>query len=361
MRVPVLALATNLQGVRSAWQGAQVEVNIHSYGELFQCRRRLLRHPGKSPQGQEDDPAADRNAAGRSNPIRRVYTVFNAKQIDGIPNLEPMRRTEWEVAETGESILRNSGAEIRHNQRDRAFYSRSEDAVHLARQDAFRSAADYYGTALHELAHWSGHPTRLNRQTLNESYRFGDPADFILGLEKSKTVEKAETQLRTETSEHVADFERGSKTVNIVEKETATEHREPVPVAGKRGGPERDQDAKIDAEKILDGEVDGRKAPSDREFEQSLADAERKGKQLLGGKANVYQADTESGKYRGDLLGETDHHVIQKLSPQSAVAHPKHLLPETVQPGQSLVVSYSNGLAQLKPNQVRERVQALSR
>ncbi len=24
-------------------------------------------------------------------------------------------------------------------------------------------------------AHWSGHPTRLNRQTLNESYRFGDP------------------------------------------------------------------------------------------------------------------------------------------------------------------------------------------
>jgi antirestriction protein ArdC len=27
--------------------------------------------------------------AGRSNPIHRVYTVFNAKQIDGIPNLEP--------------------------------------------------------------------------------------------------------------------------------------------------------------------------------------------------------------------------------------------------------------------------------
>jgi len=64
--------------------------------------------------------------------------------------------------------------EIRHDQRDRAFYSRSEDAVHLPRQDAFKSAADYYGTALHELAHWSGHPSRLNRQTLNESYRFGD-------------------------------------------------------------------------------------------------------------------------------------------------------------------------------------------
>ena len=131
--------------------------------------------PGNSAQSQEDDPAADRNVAGRSNPIRRVYTVFNAEQIDGIPNLEPKRRAEWEVAETGESILRNSGAKIRHDQRDRAFYSRSEDAVHLPRQDAFRTAADYYGTALHELAHWSGHPTRLNRPTLTESYRFGDP------------------------------------------------------------------------------------------------------------------------------------------------------------------------------------------
>src|SRR3954466_11238176 len=198
-----------------------------------------------------------------------------------MPNLEAKRRTEWEVAETGESILRNSGAEIRHDQRDRAFYSRSEDAVHLPRQDAFRSAADYYGTALHELAHWSGHPTRLNRPTLNESYRFGDPnyakeelraeltsvflaaergiphnpeqhaayvgswisalkndkheifraakeahsaADYLLGLERSRSVEsKAVSQVRTETSEHVAAYERGTGTVNIVEKEPATE------------------------------------------------------------------------------------------------------------------------------------------
>jgi hypothetical protein len=35
-------------------------------------------------------------------------------------------------------------------------------------------AAGYYGTALHELAHWSGHPSRLDRPTLTDSYRFGD-------------------------------------------------------------------------------------------------------------------------------------------------------------------------------------------
>jgi len=372
----------------------------------------------KAQAQDSNESERESTGGGHARPIRRVYTVFNARQIDGIPSFAPKQLQEWEVAETAESILQNSGAQIRHDQRDRAFYSRSEDAVHLPRQEAFKSAADYYGTALHELAHWSGHPTRLNRQTLNESYRFGDPnyakeelraelasvflaaergiphnpeqhaayvgswiktlqddkneifraakdahkaADFILALDKSKSAEKVPTQLRTETSEHVADFERGSSTVKIVEKETATEHREPVPTAGKRGGPEKDQDAKIDAEKILDGEVDGRRAPSDREFEQSLADAGRKAKEILGEKAKAYQADTESGRYRGELLGQTDHHVIQKLSPRSAVAHPKHLLPQPVQPGQNLVVSYSNGLAQLKPNQVRERTQALSR
>ena len=41
-------------------------------------------------------------------------------------------------------------------------------------KEAFKDAPGYHGTALHELAHWTGHPTRLNRATLNESYRFGD-------------------------------------------------------------------------------------------------------------------------------------------------------------------------------------------
>jgi antirestriction protein ArdC len=130
------------------------------------------------PTGEEQDgpdSPCESTAREQSAPIRRVYTVFNAKQIDGIPNHVPEKRQEWEIAETGESILENSGAQIRHNQRDRAFYNRSEDSIHLPPQNAFKSAPDYYGTALHELAHWSGHPSRLNRPTLNESYRFGDP------------------------------------------------------------------------------------------------------------------------------------------------------------------------------------------
>jgi antirestriction protein ArdC len=106
--------------------------------------------------------------------LHRVYTVFNAQQIDGIPAQELKRLQDWEVVKTGEEILQNSGATIAHDQQDRAFYSRAQDSIHLPAREAFRSAPDYYGTALHELAHWTGHPSRLNRQTLNESYRFGE-------------------------------------------------------------------------------------------------------------------------------------------------------------------------------------------
>ena len=73
-----------------------------------------------------------------------------------------------------QAILDSSGARIHHDQSDRAFYSRSADTIHLPPTAGFKTAADYYGTALHELVHWTGHPDRLKRETLNESYRFGD-------------------------------------------------------------------------------------------------------------------------------------------------------------------------------------------
>ncbi|MCI0423601.1 MAG: ssDNA-binding domain-containing protein, partial [Acidobacteria bacterium] len=110
----------------------------------------------------------------RDSFIYRAYTVFNAKQLDGIPAHTPKVRQEWEVLKSAEAILRNSGARIIHDQSDRAFYNRSTDTIHLPPTGAFKTAIDYYATALHELVHHSGHPDRLNRETLNESYRFGD-------------------------------------------------------------------------------------------------------------------------------------------------------------------------------------------
>lgn len=128
------------------------------------------------PKNDKDheEPRDNAPAESRDRFIYRVYTVFNASQIEGMPAHSPRVRQDWEVIQDAEVILQNSGARITHDQADRAFYNRMSDSIHLPVRAAFKTAGDYYGTALHELAHWTGHPQRLNRETLNESYRFGD-------------------------------------------------------------------------------------------------------------------------------------------------------------------------------------------
>lgn len=153
----------------------------------------------------EDAKTAEKNP-DQSKFIYRVYTVFNATQIDGIPAHVPRMRQEWQAVTSAETILQNSGARIIHDQADRAFYSRSSDSIHLPPKAAFDSAGNYYGTALHELVHYSGAPGRLNRETLNESYRFGDPnyAKEELRAELASVFIMAERGIPPDPDSHTA-------------------------------------------------------------------------------------------------------------------------------------------------------------
>ncbi len=82
------------------------------------------------------------------------------------------RYTHEEVHEIAEAILAGSGAVIKHDQADRAFYSLSDDEIHLPPKEAFPELADYYATALHELAHWTRHASHLDRERFGG---FGSP------------------------------------------------------------------------------------------------------------------------------------------------------------------------------------------
>ncbi len=95
--------------------------------------------------------------------------VFNAEQIDG---LEPYQAPEltWQPNEKAEALLAASNAIIKHDEIDEAYYSPSKDEIHLPSKTAFPDETKYYGTALHELGHWTGHSDRLDRDL---SGRFG--------------------------------------------------------------------------------------------------------------------------------------------------------------------------------------------
>lgn len=105
----------------------------------------------------------------------RVFfaTVFNAAQIDGLPPLVPVSARDWDPIEQAEKILDASGAAILHTEVDRAFYRPSTDSIHLPGRAQFPSADNYYAVALHELGHWSGHRSRLDRDL---SHPFGSEA-----------------------------------------------------------------------------------------------------------------------------------------------------------------------------------------
>ncbi|WP_242695265.1 zincin-like metallopeptidase domain-containing protein [Shewanella sp. 4t3-1-2LB] len=93
-------------------------------------------------------------------------SVFNAEQIDGLPPLEikPLSEEQtWQAISRAEKILNLSGARISHVSQDRAFYSPMADRITLPQKNQFPDASSYYATALHELGHWTGHSTRLNR------------------------------------------------------------------------------------------------------------------------------------------------------------------------------------------------------
>jgi putative DNA primase/helicase len=117
---------------------------------------------GKPVVDQEGQPV--RQMVRYERPRVWSAVVFNAAQIEGLPPA-PIRPVlpEWERHERAETILTNAGVPIRHTPGDRAFYRLSEDTITLPERGQFPIGDRYYATALHELGHATGHPSRLAR------------------------------------------------------------------------------------------------------------------------------------------------------------------------------------------------------
>ena len=107
------------------------------------------------------------------NPYLKSFTVFNAEQIDGLPAYDKKAVPVFADHERAEKLLAASGAEIVHLNADRACYAPGSDKIYLPPKEQFHNDGGYYATALHELGHWTGHESRLNRPLMNE---FGTPA-----------------------------------------------------------------------------------------------------------------------------------------------------------------------------------------
>lgn len=113
---------------------------------------------------EEAKRSGDPELIAKAHPKVFFPRVFNASQIDGLPELAlTAQRPEPEIHQACEKVIQDSGAKISHDGGNQAFYRPMTDSIHLPERNTFHSASGYYATALHELGHWTGFPSRLNR------------------------------------------------------------------------------------------------------------------------------------------------------------------------------------------------------
>ena len=99
-------------------------------------------------------------------PFLKRFTVFNADQCEDLPveasAAAPPPPPEKLILPQAEALIRATGADLRIGG-DRAFYVPSADYIQVPPPAAYFEPIDWHRTVFHELGHWSGAGSRLNR------------------------------------------------------------------------------------------------------------------------------------------------------------------------------------------------------
>ncbi|CAB4195843.1 COG4227 Antirestriction protein [uncultured Caudovirales phage] len=96
----------------------------------------------------------------------KPFCLFNAEQVDGYTQPEQAIIANLD---TVDGYIAATGAIIGTS--NRACYIPSADKIEMPPMNSFRTQDGYYSVLLHELTHWTGATSRLNRDIKN---KFGD-------------------------------------------------------------------------------------------------------------------------------------------------------------------------------------------
>ncbi|MBQ7211110.1 MAG: DUF1738 domain-containing protein [Muribaculaceae bacterium] len=124
-----------------------------------------------TPEEKRKAEEAGTEAKPKTIWLYKVYSVFAQSQIDWDKEpesqpAEPTTETQGiqQLDELMAAYIANGGPKFFVEPRNSAFYLPSRDEVHVPEKSQFAEVVEYYSTALHELAHSTGHESRLNRQ-----------------------------------------------------------------------------------------------------------------------------------------------------------------------------------------------------
>lgn len=119
-------------------------------------------------------------------PCLKNYVVFNSELIENLEDInlsiiddEPQENEFSEIQNCEmfiSNIIQNGSLKLRYATSEVAFYTPSFDYIEMPKKELFISNAKYYSTLFHEIIHWTGHNSRLDRNLKGhndkESYSF---------------------------------------------------------------------------------------------------------------------------------------------------------------------------------------------
>ncbi len=126
------------------------------------------------PKPNQPEPESD---APRPVPILRYFNVFNVEQIEGLsvaPVATTGSLTEKDRIDRADVLATSMpNPPFVEEQGSEAWYHPEKDMIRIPQITQFDSIDSYYGTLFHELAHATGHPSRLNRKGVTDKIHFG--------------------------------------------------------------------------------------------------------------------------------------------------------------------------------------------
>lgn len=102
-----------------------------------------------------------------ARPVCKIFYVFNGEQIEGIPKYEAVTPSKDEMEKTIDALQQSSDCPVVNVAQDQSFYSPAEDKIVLPLKSVFVDSSAYAEVLAHEMAHSTGHATRLNRKIEN--------------------------------------------------------------------------------------------------------------------------------------------------------------------------------------------------
>lgn len=124
---------------------------------------------------ERDDNQSGNNESGEgqgsSRYFARSFCVFNRDQVDGIDpdQVKDVPPIDTSIA-SSLGFLESVGVPVEYGQHD-AYYRPDLDKVFMPERTAFDSDLDLVSTLAHEVAHSTGHASRLARETLKDYFK----------------------------------------------------------------------------------------------------------------------------------------------------------------------------------------------